>query len=88
MVKARAIVPLTHPETGEPVAAGAEVELGDDHYRDLRARGAVEASEAEAKAAQTPESQGNYGGRTSRSETGEAVAEDKPKEPPPSEKKK
>lgn len=85
MVKARAIVPLTHPETGEPIAAGAEVELGDDFYRDLRARGAVEASGEDQKASQTPESQGNYGGRTTRSDAGEAVAED---EPPPAPKKK
>lgn len=85
MVKVRAIVPLTHPETGEPIAAGAEVELGDDHYRDLRARGAVEASEEETKASQTPEAQGNYSGRTGRAEAG---GTDQPKEPPPTEKKK
>ena len=77
MPKARAIVPLTHPETGEPIAAGAVVELGADFYRDLRATGAVEASEEEQVAAGPPP-EGNYSAKTGREEAGGTKAEDKP----------
>ena len=85
MPKARAIVPLTHPETGEPIAAGAVVELGSDFYRDLRATGAVEASEEEQKAAGPPP-EGKYAERTGREETASTKTEKAPEKAP--EKKK
>ena len=80
MPKTRAIVPLTHPKSGDAVAAGAELDLDDDAYAALRAQGAVEASAEEQKAHATPEAQGNYSAKTGRAEAGE-------QEPPPAKKK-
>lgn len=81
MPKARALVPLTHPETGEPIAPGAVVELGDDFYRDLRANGAIEASEEEVAEHRTPDAEGNYGARTGREDAGGRVAEEPVRKP-------
>lgn len=82
MPKARAIVATTNPKTGEPIAAGAEVDLDEEAYNTLRSQGAVEASAEEQKAGQTPEAQGNYGAKTGREEAGGTT------EPPPEPKKK
>lgn len=64
-----AIVPFTHPDSGQPVAAGQEVTLGDDDYASMRADGKVTASTEEQKAHATPEAEGNYGARTGREDT-------------------
>ena len=80
MPKARAIVATTNPKTGEPIAAGAEVDLDDEAYNTLRSQGAVEASAEEQKAGATPEAEGNYGAKTGRAEAGG--------QEPPAEKKK
>jgi hypothetical protein len=77
MPKAKTIVATTNPKTGEPIAAGAEVDLDDEAYNLLRQQGAIEASEQEQQAAQTPEAQGNYAERVSR----EDVATTTPEEP-------
>ena len=61
-----AIVPFTHPDTGKPVAAGAEVTLGDEDYASMRADGKVTASAQEQKANATPAAEGNYAARTGR----------------------
>lgn len=74
MPKTRTIVAIHNPKTGEPLAAGAEVDLDDEAYRELRASGAVEASEEEVKEHATPEAQGNYGARTGRGDVGDAEA--------------
>jgi hypothetical protein len=79
MPKTRTIVAINNPKTGEPLAAGAEVELDDEAYRELRDSGKVEASEEEVKAHATPEAQGNYGARTGRGD----VADKAPEEPTP-----
>jgi len=71
MPKTRAIVAATNPKTGEPLAAGAEVDLDDESYALLRAQGAVEASEQEQQEHATPEAQGNYSARTGRENVGE-----------------
>lgn len=85
MPKARVIVPINNPKTGEPIAAGAEVDLDDEAYQLLRQQGAVEASAEDQKASQTPEGQGNYGARTGREEAG---GTDAPKAKEPDEPKK
>ena len=77
MPKTRAIVATTNPKTGEPIAAGAEVDLDEEAYQSLRAQGAVEASEQEQKEHATPEAQDNYSQRTGRSDVAEN--DDKPK---------
>jgi hypothetical protein len=66
MPRTRTIVATTNPKTGEPLAAGAEVDLDDEAYQALRAQGAVEASEQERQEHATPDAQGNYGARTGR----------------------
>ena len=80
MPKTRAIVPLTHPKSGDAVAAGAELDLDDEAYAALRAQGAVEASAQEAKANATPEAEGNYSAKTGRADAGEQES------PPPRKK--
>jgi len=82
MPKARAIVATTNPKTGEPIAAGAEVDLDDESYNALRAQGALEASDKEVAehAADTGQA-GEYHARTTRADTGQA--EEKPAEKPP-----
>ena len=75
MPKVRTLVPLTHPKTGELFAAGTEVDVDEEVFADWRADGkvsSIEEEEAQAKAAK----EGNYGARTSRSDAGEAKAED------------
>jgi hypothetical protein len=74
MPKTRTIVAIQNPKTGEPLAAGAEVDLDDEAYRELRAAGAVEASEQEVREHATPEAQGNYGARVGRGDVGQAEA--------------
>jgi hypothetical protein len=78
-----ALVPITHPDTGKPYAAGESITLSDEDYYDLRSDGKVAASDAEVKAHATPEAQGNYGARTGRSDTpaGAAAADTPPPGP-------
>lgn len=64
-----ALVPFTHPDSQQPVAAGQEVTLGDEDYANFRADGKVAASEQEQKEHATPEAEGNYSARTSREDT-------------------
>jgi hypothetical protein len=80
MPKTRVIVATTDPQTGQPLAAGAEVELDDEAYQSLRQAGAVEASEDEQKANATPEAQGNYSARTGREQAG--GTKEPPRQPP------
>lgn len=63
---------------GKPNAAGAEVDVSDEAAADLRAAGAATLIEDEKKA-EAAAKEGNYSGRTTREDTGAAVAEDKPK---------
>lgn len=87
MVKVRTLAPVSHPSTGEAFAAGVEVDVADEVAADWRADGKVallEDEQAQAKAAQ----QGNYSARTSRSDAGEAVAEDTTSTKPSSSKDK
>lgn len=83
MPKTKTIVPITHPSTGEAVAAGADITLSDEEYAALRAAGSVEASPAEVKKNATPEATGNYSERTGREDVG-----GQPAEPSREEKKK
>jgi hypothetical protein len=78
MVKIRALVPLTHPKTAEMFAAGAEVDVADDVAADWKADGKIAFIEDEKKAEEAAR-EGNYGERTTRSDAGEARAEDKSK---------
>lgn len=84
MPKVRALVPLTHPKTGEVFAAGTEVDVDEEVFRDWRADGKVSSIEEEQKAAEAAK-EGNYSARTSRTDAGEAKAEEA--KPPPREKK-
>lgn len=91
MPKVRVIVASTNPKTGEPLAAGAEVDLDEESYNALRQQGAVEASAEEQRAHATPEAGGNYGARTGRADTGGEPPAEKPPttppQPPPTTKK-
>jgi hypothetical protein len=78
MPKTKAIVPLTHPETGEAVAAGADISLNDDDYLALRLAGSVEASEADQKAAASDDAEGNYRERTGREDTASTKTDEEP----------
>jgi hypothetical protein len=69
MPKVRLLVPW-----GEH-AAGAEVDVSDEDFADLRADGKASSIEEEQKAAEAA-SEGNYSSRTSRTDAGEAKAED------------
>ena len=88
MPKVRVLVPTSNPKTGEPLAAGAEVDLDDEAYQALRQQGAVAASEEDTKAGQRDYDEktgllkrepgtgkGNYTARTGRADVGD--------EPPP-----
>ena len=86
MPKTRTIVPLAHPQTGEAVAAGTDIDLSDDDYLALRQAGSVEASEADRKAAASDDAEGNYRERTGREDTASTKTADTP--PPKEEKKK
>ena len=94
MPKTRVLVPSYDPKTGEPLAAGAEVDLDDEAYNFLRQAGAVAASEEETKANQRDYNEktgigyvegpgtgkGNYAARTAREDVSGGSA-------PPPEKK-
>jgi len=75
MPKVRALVPLTHPKTGEVFAAGTEVDVDEEVFRDWRADGKVSSIDEEKKAAEAAK-EGNYSARTTRTDAGEAKAED------------
>jgi len=66
MPKVRTLVPLTHPKTGENFAAGTEVDVDDDVFKDWRADGKVADVAAEQAQAAQP---GNYSERTAREDT-------------------
>jgi len=102
MPKTTALVPFTHPDTGEPVAAGAEVTLSEESYNHLRQTGAVAASEQETREhthdydektgvgfKEGPGTgKGNYTARTSRGDVeGSAPPSPPPAPPKPPEKK-
>ena len=78
MPKVRTLVPLTHPTTGEQFAAGVEVDVAEEVYRDWRADGKVLSVDDEKAQAKAQAEGGNYTARTSRPDTGQA-------EPPPEE---
>jgi hypothetical protein len=79
MVKVRTLAPLTHPESGEQLAAGAEVDVSDEVARDWKADGKVAMIADEQVAAKTA-SEGNYSARVGREEAGGKNAdEDTPK---------
>ena len=67
MVKVRTLVPLTDPESGEPIATGSEVDVSVEVATDWRADGKVSLLTAEAEAAAAA-SEGVYDARTSREE--------------------
>jgi len=55
MPKIRTLVPLTHPKTGENFAAGTEVDVDDEVFRDWRADGkalSIDDEQAAIKAAE------------------------------------
>jgi len=81
MPKVRTLVPLTHPKTGELFAAGAEVDVDDEVFRDWRADGKASSIDDEKKA-EAAAKEGNYSARTSREDTGEQA-----KSPPARERK-
>lgn len=66
MPKIRTLVPLTHPKTGEQFAAGTEVDVDDEVFRDWRADGKVADLAAEAAQAEQP---GHFSERTGREDT-------------------
>ena len=66
MPKVRTLVPVTHPKTGEVFAAGVEVDVDDEVFRDWRADGKV--SDVAAEEEQTKQ-QGVYNARTGREDT-------------------
>lgn len=83
MVKIRALVPLTHPTTGEQFAAGTEVDVADEVATEWKADGKIAYSSDEQTAAKQS-TEGNYSARTGREEAGGKDADD---EPPPKAKK-
>ena len=66
MPKVRTLAPVTHPKTGEQFAAGVEVDVDDEVFRDWRADG--KASDVAAEQAQAAEP-GHYSERTAREDT-------------------
>jgi len=66
MPKIRALVPLTHPKTGEQFAAGQEVDVDDEVFNDWRADGKVADVAAEQEQAAKP---GVYDARVGREDT-------------------
>ena len=66
MPKIRTLVPLTHPKTGEQFAAGVEVDVDDEVFRDWRADGKVADVAAQAAIDAQP---GHYSDRTGREDT-------------------
>jgi len=69
MPKTIALASFSHPTTGEPVAAGAEVALKDEDYYALRSAGAVAATPAEEAEHKSADAEGHYGERTGRDDT-------------------
>jgi hypothetical protein len=66
MAKVRTLVPLTHPKTGEQFAAGVELDVDDEVFRDWRADGKVaDVAQEQANAAQPQ----HFGERTGREDT-------------------
>jgi len=66
MPKIRALVPLTHPKTGENFAVGTEVDVDDEVFADWRADGKVADVAAEQAQAEQP---GHYSERVAREDT-------------------
>ena len=66
MTKVRTLVPLTHPKTGEQFAAGVEVDVDDEVFRDWRADGKVSDVSAQAEQDAKP---GVYDARSGRDDT-------------------
>jgi hypothetical protein len=77
MVKVRTLAPLTHPDSGEQLAAGAEVDVSDEIARDWKADGKI-ALVADEEAAARTANEGNYTARTGREEAGGKNADDDP----------
>jgi hypothetical protein len=83
------LVPINHPDTHEPIAAGSKVTMSEEAYNHLRQSGAVAASDEDVKAnardynektgigyLEGPaKGEGNYTARTGREDTG--VTEEK-----------
>jgi uncharacterized protein YuzE len=66
MAKVRTLVPLTHPKTGEQFAAGTEVDVDDEVFKDWRADGKVADIAVEEEQAKQP---GHYSDVTGREAT-------------------
>jgi hypothetical protein len=81
MPQTTTLVPLNHPDTGEPIAIGSKITMSDEAYAAARAAGQVEASEAEQKAGQLEASpEGVYNARTGREDVASTkTAEETPK---------
>lgn len=78
MTRVRTLVPLTHPKTGEQFAAGTEVDVDEEVFREWRADGKVSSIDDEKAAEKAAAEGGNYSARTGRVEAGHQ----EPEEPP------
>jgi hypothetical protein len=83
MVKVRTLAPLTNPETGDQLAAGAELDIPEQVAREWKADGKVSLVADEQAAAKTA-SEGNYSARVGREQAGGKNADDE--ETPPKKK--
>jgi hypothetical protein len=83
MPKVRALVPLADPKTGEAIAAGAEVDVDDETYRDWKADGKVSALDDEKAAEERARQEGNFDARTGRSDVEGGPPEEHPQGGPP-----
>jgi hypothetical protein len=83
MVKVRTLVPLTHPTTGEQFAAGAEVDVAEEVFRDWRADGKASSIDDEQAQAKALQEGGSFSARTGRADVAgqpeEPVAEEEDK---------
>ena len=79
MPKIRTLVPLVHPKTGENFAAGTEVDVDEEVFRDWRADGKVADLAQEEANAKQPQ---HFGDRTGREDTasGKGGGKEKKKE--------
>lgn len=74
MPKVRTLVPLTHPTTGEQFAAGVEVDVAEDVFRDWRADGKVLSIDDEKARMKEAAETANYSSRTGRAEAAQEAA--------------
>jgi hypothetical protein len=79
MPKIRTLVPLAHPKTGEQFAAGTEVDVDEEVFRDWRADGKVSSIDDEKAQEKALKEGGNFSARTGRGD----VADKAPEAPTP-----